>query len=102
MLTYKKSYAPPEIVRYSDSDFAGYLDIEESTSGYLFMLANRVISWKSSKQIVTTSSTMYIEFIACYDASRQVVWFKKFVPEFKVVDNIEKILKIYRDNEPVV
>jgi hypothetical protein len=49
MLTYKKSDAPLEIVGYSDSDFAGCLDTEKSTSGYIFTLANGVISWKSSK-----------------------------------------------------
>jgi hypothetical protein len=32
MLTYKKSDAPLEIVGYSDSDFAGCLDIDKSTS----------------------------------------------------------------------
>jgi hypothetical protein len=40
MLTYKKSDAPLEIVGYSDSDFAGCLDTEKSTSGYIFILTN--------------------------------------------------------------
>jgi hypothetical protein len=44
MLTYKKSDAPFEIVGYSDSDFSGCLDTEKSTSGYIFTLANEVIS----------------------------------------------------------
>jgi hypothetical protein len=44
MLTYKKSNAPLEIVGYSDSDFAGCLDTEKSTSGYIFTLVNEVIS----------------------------------------------------------
>jgi hypothetical protein len=44
MLTYKKSNAPLEIVGYSDSDFAGCLDTEKSTSGYIFILVNEVIS----------------------------------------------------------
>jgi hypothetical protein len=44
MLTYEKSDVPLEIVGYSDSDFAGYLDTEKSTSGYIFTLANGVIS----------------------------------------------------------
>jgi hypothetical protein len=44
MLTYKKSDAPLEIVGYSDSDFAGCLDTEKSTSGYIFILTNRTIS----------------------------------------------------------
>jgi hypothetical protein len=49
MLMNKKSNAPLEIVGYSDSDFAGCLDSEKSTSGYIFTLANGAISWKSSK-----------------------------------------------------
>jgi hypothetical protein len=69
MLTYKKSDAPLEIVGYSDSDFTGCSDTEKSTSGYIFTLTNGDISWKSSKQTITTSSTMYAEFVACYEAT---------------------------------
>ena len=58
-----------EIEGYSDSDFAGDVDDRNSTSGYVFTLAVGVISWKSSKQTVTISSTMYAEFVACYEAT---------------------------------
>jgi hypothetical protein len=102
MLTYKKSDAPLEIVGYSDSDFTGCLDTEKSTSGYIFTVANVAISWKSSKQTITTSSTMYAEFVACYEATGQSEWFKKFVPGLRVDDSIEKSLEIYCDNEPAV
>jgi hypothetical protein len=102
MLTYEKLDAPLEIVDYLDSDFAGCLDTEKSTSRYIFTLANGAISWKSSKQTITTSSTMYAEFVACYEAIRQAEWFKKFVSGLRVVDSIEKPLKIYCDNESAV
>jgi hypothetical protein len=102
ILTYEKSDAQLDIVGYSDSDFAGYLDTEKSTSGYIFTLANGAISWKSSKQTITTSSTMYVEFVACYEAIGHAEWFKKFVPTLRVVESIEKPLKIYCDNEPAV
>jgi hypothetical protein len=69
MLKYKKIYALLEIVGYSDSDFAGCLDIEKSTSGYIFTLSNGAISWRSSKQTPHTSLTMYTEFVSCYEAS---------------------------------
>jgi hypothetical protein len=69
MLTYKKSDAPLEIVGYSGSDFTSCLDTEKFTSKYIFTLANGVISWKSSKQTITTSSTMYAEFVACYETT---------------------------------
>jgi hypothetical protein len=102
MLIYKKSDAPLEIMGYSDSDFAGCLDTEKSTSGYIFTLTNGAISWKSSKQTITTSSTMYAEFVTCYEATGQTEWLKKFVPGLRVVDNIEKSLKIYCDNKLAV
>jgi hypothetical protein len=89
-------------VDYSYSDFVGYLDTEKSTSGYIFTLVNRVISWKSSKQTITTSTMMYTKFVACYEATGQAKWFKKFVLRLIVVDSIEKSLKIYYDNESVV
>jgi hypothetical protein len=83
------------IVGYSD--FIGCLDTEKSTSGYVFTLTGGAISWNSAKQTVTTSSTMYLEFIACYEATGQTLWLKKFVPGLRVVDNIERPLKIYCD-----
>jgi hypothetical protein len=65
MLTYRKlDYL--QIVGYSDSNYAG--DDRKFTLGYVFTLAGGAISWKSSKQTVTTSSTMYDEFVTCYEA----------------------------------
>jgi hypothetical protein len=87
---------------YSDADWAGCRDTKKSTSGYIFTLAGGAISWKSSKQSVVASSTMYAEFVACYEATGQAQWLKKFVPGLKVVDSIEKPLKLYCDNEPAV
>jgi hypothetical protein len=45
---------------------------------------------------------MYTKFVACYEAIGQAEWLKKFVPRLRVVDSIEKSLKIYCDNEPAV
>jgi hypothetical protein len=49
-----------------------------------------------------TSSMMYVEFVACYEATGQAMWLNKFVPDLKVVDNIERPLKLYCDNELTV
>jgi hypothetical protein len=91
-----------KIVGYSDSDFAGCLDTDRFTSGYVFKLAGVAISWSSSKQIVMTLSTMYTKFVACYEAVEQVMWLKKFVSGLRVIDSIEKPLKLYCDNESAV
>ena len=101
MLTYKRSDSL-EIRGYSDADFAGDRDDRKSTSGYVFTLAGGAISWRSSKQSIVASSTMYAEFIVAYEATGQVIWLKKFIPDLKVVDCIDKPLKMYCDNQPAV
>ncbi|WVZ64586.1 hypothetical protein U9M48_014081 [Paspalum notatum var. saurae] len=101
MLTYRKSNAL-EIVGYSDADMAGCRDTRKSILCYIFTLARGAISWKSSKQSIVVSSTEYAEIIACYEATGQALWLKKFVPGLKVVDSIEKPLKLYCDNEPAI
>ena len=45
---------------------------------------------------------MYAEFIACYEATGQALWLKKFIPGLRVIDSIEKPLKLYCDNEPAI
>jgi hypothetical protein len=101
MLTYERSDSL-EIVGYSDSDFACCLNTDRFTSGYVFKLAGGAISWSSSKQTVMTSSTLYVKFVACYEAVGQAIWLKNFVSGLRVVDSIERPLKLYCDNEPAV
>jgi hypothetical protein len=88
MLTYERSDSL-EIVGYSDSDFTGCLDTDRSMLGYVFKLAGGAISWSSSKQTVMTLSTMYAEFITCYETVGQAMWLKKFMPNLRVVDSIK-------------
>ncbi|XP_050900596.1 secreted RxLR effector protein 161-like [Lathyrus oleraceus] len=72
MLTYRKS-DNLEIIGYSDSDFAGCPDSRRSTSGYIFLLAGGVVSWKSSKQTLVAPSTMTAKFLACFEASNHAI-----------------------------
>jgi hypothetical protein len=101
MLTYKR-IDNFEVICYSDVDFAGCADSQGSTSGYVFTLTSGAISWRSCKQTITTSSTMYAEFIACYETVGQVVWLQIFIPDLRVVDNISKSLTLYCDNKATV
>jgi hypothetical protein len=45
---------------------------------------------------------MYVEFVSCYEATGQALWVNKFVPGLRVVDNIERPLNIYCENELAV
>jgi hypothetical protein len=101
MLTYRRSRSL-QIVGYADADWGGCKDTLKSTLGYIFTLSGGAISWKSCKQTAIASSTMHAEFVATYEATGQAMWMKKFVPGLRVVDSIERPLRIYCDNEPAV
>lgn len=91
-----------EMVAYSDSDLAGYVDDRKSTSGYVFLLVDGAVSWKSSKQKVIASSTTTVEFIGCYTATKQAIWLGNFIMGLKVVDSIEIPITIYCDNKAAI
>ena len=73
MLTYRLTDTLEE-VSFSDSDYAGCVDDKMSISGYIFMMAKGVVSWKSVKQILTTSSTMKVEYVVCYEVTYHAIW----------------------------
>ncbi|WVZ70207.1 hypothetical protein U9M48_018889 [Paspalum notatum var. saurae] len=83
-------------------DWAWCKDTKKSTSGYVFTLAGGAVSWKTCKQSIVASSTMYTEIIACFEAMGHAMWLKKFIPSLRVVYSIEKPLKIYCDNSSAV
>ena len=97
MLTYRKSNLL-EVIGYTDSDHCGCEDTRKSTFGYVFLLAEGAISWKSAKQSSITTSTMESEFVACFEATIQGLWLRNFISGLGIVDSIAKPLKIYCDN----
>ncbi|KAL0370174.1 UNVERIFIED_CONTAM: Retrovirus-related Pol polyprotein from transposon TNT 1-94 [Sesamum angustifolium] len=67
-----------------------------------FLLANGAISWKSTKQTITASSTMEAEFVACYEATSQALWLRHFITGLKIVDSIFRPIQIFCDNSAAV
>ena len=82
--------------------FPGCIDGRKSTSGYIYLLARRAISWKSARQALIASSTTIAEYIACYEASNIGNWLKIFCHNLKVVQGVERPFKLYCDNQPAV
>ena len=68
MLTYMRSNHLEEI-GYLDLNFVGCVDTRKSTLGYVFLLAEGVVSWKSAKQSVVVASTKEAKFVACFEAT---------------------------------
>ena len=74
----------------------------KSTLGYIYLLPGGAISWKSIKQSIIASSTIAVEFVACYEASNHGIWLRKFVTRLRILDGIERPLKLFCDNKSAV
>ncbi|GKA99653.1 retrotransposon protein, putative, ty1-copia subclass [Tanacetum coccineum] len=80
---------------------AGYLtDVDDlkSQTRYVFVLNGGVVDWKSTKQSIFVTSYTDAEYIAAFDASKEVVWIQKFIYGLGVVPTIEEPINMYCDN----
>ena len=101
MLTYRRTNTLG-VVGFSDSDYAGCVDDKKSTSGFIFMMAKGAVSWKSVKQTLIASSTMEVEYVACYEATCHAIWLWNFISALEVVHSISRPLKLFYGNSAVV
>ena len=101
MLTYRR-IDTLEVVGFSDSDYADCMDDKKSTSGYIFMMAEGAVSWKSVKQTFTASSTREAEYVVCYEATCYAIWLRNFISSLEVDHSISRTLKLFCDNLVVV
>ncbi|XP_057981300.1 secreted RxLR effector protein 161-like [Malania oleifera] len=101
-LFYKKA-EKLELFGFTDSDYAGDQDDRRSTSGYVFMLGTRAVSWSSKKQPIVTLSTTEAEFIAATACACQAIWLKRILEElqFKQVEALQFfVTKTQQSNSP--
>ena len=67
------------LVSYSDSNQAGSVDDQKSTSGCCFSLGSAMVSWFSRKQSAVALSTAEAEYIAACMVAREAVWLQKLL-----------------------
>eukprot|EP00253_Pinus_taeda_P035569 PITA_35569 len=78
------SFALGILSRYSDSDFNGDKETGVSTSGYAMSLGSGVVSLRSRKQSVPPDSTTEAEYVATAEATKEIVWLRKFLEDLQV------------------
>ncbi|XP_045792030.1 secreted RxLR effector protein 161-like [Trifolium pratense] len=89
-----------ELVGWSDSDYASDIDDRRSTSGYVFMIGTKAVSWSSKKQPIVTLSTTEAEFIAAASSACQGIWLSRILTQ---IDAREKdCITIYCDNSSLI
>ncbi|GJT31908.1 zinc finger, CCHC-type containing protein [Tanacetum coccineum] len=64
----------------------------------MFLVYEGAIDWKRTKQSIFATSSTDAEYIATFDASKEVVWIRKFIYGIGVVPTTEEPINMYCDN----
>ncbi len=94
-----KSSDSPLLIAYCDSDHAGDLEDRKSTSGCIIKINDCPIYWSSKKQKCVARSSCEAEVISCGVAVTELAWFRNFLIELKILNNLENSSLIYCDNK---
>ena len=69
---------------YCESDWAACPDSRKSVSGYIVLLGNSPLSWKSKKQKTISLSSDEAEYRALRKVAGKLVWLKRLLEELTV------------------
>ncbi|WVZ70679.1 LOW QUALITY PROTEIN: hypothetical protein U9M48_019322 [Paspalum notatum var. saurae] len=73
--------ASPDLVVYSDADWAGCPDTHKSTSGYAVFLGDTLVSWSSKRQATVSRSSAEAEYRAVANAVAEASWLRQLLME---------------------
>jgi hypothetical protein len=57
-------------------------DSRRSTSGYLFVLGSRAISWSAKRQACVTTSSCEAEYVASCHTTKEAIWLRQLLASF--------------------
>ena len=100
-----KKILDPNMIGYTDAGYLSNPHNGKSQTGFVFLHGGTAISWKSSKQTLTATSTNHSEIIALYEASHECVWLRRVINHIQQscgIGLIESPTIIYEDNSAYV
>ncbi|GAQ92986.1 hypothetical protein KFL_012360010 [Klebsormidium nitens] len=81
---------------FCDADYARDVDTRRSTTGYVFLMYRRAVSWSSRLQPTVAASTVESEYMSAGQAVKEALWFRKLGGDLGL--NLRRV-KIYCDNQ---
>jgi len=73
------------LIRYSDSDFAGSKTDRKSTNGTCHFIGSALVSWHSKKQNIVALSTVEAEYIYVGSCCAQILWMKQQLSDYGIL-----------------
>jgi transposase InsO family protein len=101
-IVYRKSLIANfnKISGYSDSDYGSDTENRKSTSGFLTLYNDGIISWCSKKESSVALSTVEAEYVALSRASAELLWLKNLMGNLSI--DLELPIKLYCDNQGAI
>ncbi|GKD76940.1 secreted RxLR effector protein 161-like protein [Tanacetum coccineum] len=100
-LFYQKN-SKSKLVGYADAGNFSGPHKAQSHAGYVFTYGDTAISWRSTKQSLTATSSNHAELIALYEAGRECVWLRSMIQHIQEECGLESIKEnptiLYEDN----
>jgi hypothetical protein len=99
------TYCPPplRLTGYSDADWAGDVNTRRSTTGYVVMLNNGAIAWRSQRQPTVALSTMEAEYMALTEATKELKWIRTLLAELGYTNGKPSTpTDLYSDNQSAI
>ncbi|MBW0526654.1 hypothetical protein O181_066369 [Austropuccinia psidii MF-1] len=96
-LMYKRNIKKPPVA-YSDADWGNCRITRRSTTGYLVLLNNNLIIWKTKKQPTMSLSSSKAEYKSLKDLTSELLWLKQLTQEIEILTTM-KAIQVYKDNQ---
>ncbi|GKF55869.1 hypothetical protein Tco_0166209, partial [Tanacetum coccineum] len=93
---------PSVLEGYSDASWINHVEDSSSTSGWVFLLGGRTVSWDSKKQTCRTGSTMESEFVALAAAGKEAEWLRNLIHEIPIWLKPITLISIRCDSAPIM
>ena len=95
------NYTDHTVTGYADAGYLSDPNNTKSQTGYVFLYGSTTISWKSTKQTLTCTSSNHAEIIALYEASRECLWLRKIIDHINTQCGLPILTQptiLYEDN----
>uniref|UniRef100_A0A5S6QNT0 Reverse transcriptase Ty1/copia-type domain-containing protein n=1 Tax=Trichuris muris TaxID=70415 RepID=A0A5S6QNT0_TRIMR len=85
---------------FVDADWAGDHADRKSTSGHVFQIGHSSIVWSSKKQSVVAMSSTEAEYIAAWEACRELQWLRQLLRDMSLPQ--DGPTNVYEDNQSCI
>nr|GFC82902.1 retrotransposon protein, putative, Ty1-copia subclass [Tanacetum cinerariifolium] len=91
-----------EVTGFCDASWQCDKDDTKSQTGYVFVINEGAVDWKSKKQTTIAMHATQSEYMAASEAAMEAVWIRKFVGDLGVMPSINKTINMYCDNSAAI